>query len=545
VGEEVPMDAGLSHTAAISRLRRLNPYNTMAAAAFAVALFHFTFCLLWALGQPILDLWGFRPAQTAISVPFIMSGRGLFASIVPIFGEPWRLPQEFPFYQWCVALFALVTRIPADASGRIVSGLFAIGTLWPVYLLAKEFVPTSARRPTFMLGSLWLFSPIVVFWGRSFLIETTAVFLSATWLAFYVRFLGRSRWQDYIPCLIFGILGGVVKIPAFAAFAVAGFLYTCWWGRRKQLAAVWPTFALAGVSVLAVAAAFLGWSRLVDHYMASNPLAALLRFASMPTRYIGNLNDRWSADLWSFALQSRDLPDGLGAAWLAVICLSVLLAIWGKTFWAVIGLLVSFLSTYLFFPLLHIDNPYYLVEGVLLLLAAVIVAAESLVERRAIPEALLGWGLFALAFGGEIWTTYNGTYGPHLFADLHNHPYYKAARVVAAKTTPSSVVVVFGTGWGADIPFYATRRGIVLANFFPPPLINQVLLEDPGRWLSGRKVGAIVDCTVFSNQETTVELAAIRDKLIATTGATPEWVDGSVAGSTSSSPGCTVAVPKS
>jgi hypothetical protein len=96
----------------------------------------------------------------------------------------WRLPQEFPFYQWCVALFALVTRIPVDASGRIVSGLFAIGTLWPVYLVAKEFVPAAPRRATFMLGSLWLFSPTVVFWGRSCLIETTVVFLSAAWLAF-------------------------------------------------------------------------------------------------------------------------------------------------------------------------------------------------------------------------------------------------------------------------------------------------------------------------------------------------------------------------
>jgi hypothetical protein len=70
----------------------------------------------------------------------------------------------------------------------------------------------------------------------------------------------------------------------------------------------------------------------------------------------------------------------------------------------------------------------------------------------------LGWGLFALAFAGEVWTAYNGTYGPHLFTDLHNHPYYKTAREVAAKTPPNSVVVVFGTNWGADVPFYARRR---------------------------------------------------------------------------------------
>src|SRR5215471_5492438 len=72
VGEEVPMDT----TAAVLKPWRLNPYDIIVAVIFAVSLLHFTFCLLWALDQPILDLWGFRPAQTAISVPFIMSGRG-------------------------------------------------------------------------------------------------------------------------------------------------------------------------------------------------------------------------------------------------------------------------------------------------------------------------------------------------------------------------------------------------------------------------------------------------------------------------------------
>jgi hypothetical protein len=347
-----------------------------------------------------------------------------------------------------------------------------------------------------------------------------------------VRVLARSRWQDNVLCLIFGILGAAVKIPAFAAFVVAASLPPS--GQRLRLRAraclPQPSRSPGGPASLTTTSHRIRWQR-------SSALPAYRPGTSVP------FSDRWSANLWSFALQSRDLPDGLGAAWLVVVCMSVLLSILGKTFWAAIGLLVSFLSAYLFFPELHIYNPYYLIEDLLLLLAAVVVPAQSLVERGAVLGVLLGWGVFALAFFGEIWTTYNGYYGPYLFADLHNHPYYKAARVVAAKTPPNSIVVVFGTDWGADIPFYARRRGIVLANWFPLPLINEVLFENPTRWLTGRKIGAIVDCTVSS--KTTPELAAIRDKLIATIGATPERVDGSVVGSTSSSPGCKVAVPES
>ena len=51
-----PMDTTFPDTLAVVTPWRLNAYNTVAAAVFAVSLFHFTFCLLWALDQPILDL---------------------------------------------------------------------------------------------------------------------------------------------------------------------------------------------------------------------------------------------------------------------------------------------------------------------------------------------------------------------------------------------------------------------------------------------------------------------------------------------------------
>ena len=72
----------------------------------------------------------------------------------------------------------------------------------------------------------------------------------------------------------------------------------------------------------------------------------------------------------------------------------------------------------------------------------------------------------------------------------------------------------FGLGWGADIPFYSNRLGIVIANPFPESVVREILFEKRNHWLGGRKIGAIVDCSVFSNQDIAQHLIPIRDALV-------------------------------
>src|SRR4030095_13240921 len=78
--------------------------NFVAGAIFLLAIGQFAFFTWLTSNQPIIDLWGFRTAQTAVAVPYILREGAWFATVVPVFGEPWVLPIEFPFYQWCVAL---------------------------------------------------------------------------------------------------------------------------------------------------------------------------------------------------------------------------------------------------------------------------------------------------------------------------------------------------------------------------------------------------------------------------------------------------------
>jgi hypothetical protein len=209
----------------------------IASFVFCVALLQFVALTYLTLDQPILDMWGFRPAQTAAGVPYILRGQGWLATIVPVFGEPWALPLEFPIYQWFVAALAWITHIQIGPCGRIVSAAFTVAAVWPISIIADALAPGEKWRSTLHVSALWLFAPVVVFWGRSFLVETTTVFLGLCWLAFYIRFLREGGWMNYSACIAFGVLAAAVKVTAFSGFIVAGFFYSClfFWTKRNSL----------------------------------------------------------------------------------------------------------------------------------------------------------------------------------------------------------------------------------------------------------------------------------------------------------------------
>jgi uncharacterized membrane protein (DUF485 family) len=510
---------------------------------FGAALCQFLFFTWRTLDQPIVDMFGFRPAQTAISVPYMLREGAWLANVVPVFGEPWVVAQEFPLYQWCVALLVWATGAPIDAVGRLVSAFFAVANLWPIYLLAKAAALTTTRRFTLLAGALWLLAPVVVFWGRSFLIETTSVFLSLGWLAFYVRFLARRSYVDYLACLGFGALAAVVKIPTFSGFLVVGFIYTCAhvWRRRERFAEERLPLALAAGAVVVSAAALMVWSGYADRFLARNPLAAVLRVSNEPQWYFGTWDDRWSRPLWDWAIRLRDLPEALGGAWyIAAFGLLILAILRNRSFWTAVALIAGYLSVYMLFPVLHIYNAYYQVENVVLLCAAVAVVIDGLLRQGYwIP----GFLILAITVVSQTWTLYTGSYGMMLADDLHKHPYYLAGLAIKQATPPDSVIVGFGMGWGADVPYFAERRGIILSGGWPVAAIRQVLFEQRDRWFGGRKLGAVVDCAVFDNQRTDANLAPIRDALEQELAGKTIEIAGSFYGAGVNPPKCQIFLP--
>ena len=107
------------------------------------------------LDQPVVDMWGYRPAQTVVSVPYMLSEGAWLTNIMPMFGEPWIFPQEFPLYQCCVAALSWALGLPVNSAGCVVGALFAVACVWPIYLVAEATRVPDNHRVTLLVSTLW------------------------------------------------------------------------------------------------------------------------------------------------------------------------------------------------------------------------------------------------------------------------------------------------------------------------------------------------------------------------------------------------------
>jgi hypothetical protein len=510
-----------------------------AAIFFAAAIALFLFFTLWTLGQPALDMWGFRPAQTLAPVPYMLSEGAWIANVLPIFGEPWIFSQEFPLYQWLVAAIVGITGLPLAGAGRIVSAAFTLACVWPIYLIASTLDALNRTRTTLFVSALWLLAPPVLFWGRSTLIESTVVFLSLAWLAYYIRFLRDGRPAHFLLCVLFGVLAASIKVTAFAGFVMGGFFFTLYFmlTTRHELLRHAGRLVAALACVVVPVVALIAWSGWTSAAWKLNPLASMLLLSSMPGWYFGNLADRLGDQLWTWAIAERALPNVFGSAWPMLATAVVVVAIFMYRLRIVLLLAVCFLTGFLVFPRLFMENIYYEVENLIFLVAMVGVVAAALCATR---WWIVGCLLIVATAGLQLWTLTTGTYGHQFFDDLRQHPYYLAGVRVKEATQPDSVVVVFGTGWGSDVPLISERRGIVVANWFPNQVLDDILFDQRQKWLGGRTVGAVVDCNVFAGQTITEPLLSIRDRLLAEMTSDVEIVSGPVGNGSVDNPTCSI-----
>ena len=85
-----------------------------------------------------------------------------------------------PLYQWIVATISRTASLDLHATGRGVSVAFFVATLVSGWF-ALDIVDVRPRyRPIFV--ALTLVSPLYLFWSRTFMIESTALFFAVTFV---------------------------------------------------------------------------------------------------------------------------------------------------------------------------------------------------------------------------------------------------------------------------------------------------------------------------------------------------------------------------
>jgi hypothetical protein len=458
----------------------------------AVALGATGFAVRYA-GQPLLEAHGFRQTQTAITAFWMIRDGWRLAYETPVAGYPWAIPFEFPLYQTLVALIAKLTGWPLDPIGRLVSFAFLLGCAWPAALIVKRLA--LPRQTAWVFCALLWSSPIYLFWGRTFMIETAALFFAFAAIPYGLDLLDpHPPWRAAVLCAVFGTIASLQKVTTGApVLLVLGCLWLIQWIRRgglrrPQLREIATVCCAFGVPLLVVAA----WTKYTDIVKSANPFGIQQTSAAIRDWNFGTLQQRLQLSTYATVLWHRMIvPNAAGVVGLGLIAGALLVPSAARVRAIVASALAMFLVPILLFTNVHIVHDYYQSSCALFLIAALAVAVAawvpSLLRHRAVVPVLTS--LLVLANGHG----FLRGYGP-IARKVITAPRSRVlniAGVLRQNTPPGSAFVAFGRGWSSEFAYYAERKAFMVSGEFKD---YRHAWEDPAAFLDGTPLGALVVC---------------------------------------------------
>ena len=457
-------------------------------ACGAVCLF--LFVAIRYSGQTILEAHGFRQAQTALTTYWLMQNGFSFAYETPVAGHPWSIPLELPIFQVVVAAVTTWFGGNLDANGRLIAAAFLVACIAPLWSIVRQL--GMDRRVWLILVVLMFSGPTYLFWGRAFLIETTALFFALTHVALLlhvVRDPGKSAAGTGLAAVA-GILAGTQKatigLPALA-FGAALYAFMHWRSRQPMTIPRAVTFLVA--VALPLTATFL-WNAYTDAVKGQNALAAQAVVTNAAwTWNFGTLAQRLQPHTWKNLLWDRGLYlNGAGIIGAGLIAGVLIYPTASYLRAYVMVALLLWIMPIMVFTNLFMVHDYYQVGIVVFPLLAIAIAIGAWLPELVRARGLTV-GLVILCASLNLWQ-FRAKELPTMTGDF-NRNVVTLGEAVRQRTSPDSPIMVFGLDWSSELPYYAKRRA-----FAVPPWFNarQLAWTEPERFLDGVKPSAIVVC---------------------------------------------------
>ena len=449
---------------------------------------------LWVLTRhwnlPILDRHDFRQLQTALSTYWLRADGLRLAYPLPLFGPPWSAPLEFPLYQACVASLSGTFHLPLEQTGRAVGIAFFLATLPALYGLLGLFGAPPPRRFTVLTAVI--LTPVYLFYTRTFMIESTALCLSAWFLFGYLRSLRDQGWRWLVMAVALGVLAALVKITTFAVFCIpaAGCALCELWRQRhgpgSKVARLGLRASLPALAALGVAA---WWVHFSDAIKQSNPFSAFLTSSHLSSFNFGSVAERLDPAFWS-SIGESFTSDVLSESTMALTLLGLCLVDRRDRRVALLTAAVALGGPLIFSPLFFFHDYYFYANALFLTGAAGWVLAALLDSSRLPRTARIVLPL--LFFGTQLLAFNRSGYAASYRGQPPRPP--ELAALVQAVVPPGDVVLILGWDWNSRLPYYAQRRAIMvplqheedtagldeIAARLPPRQIAAVIWKGPG-----------------------------------------------------------------
>lgn len=465
---------------------------------WALMLLGVLFCLsqlIIGFDKPILDQYAFRQTQTAISTYWIMQGGAWLAYATPVLGSPWPIPLEFPLYQWIVAILASHSHfLTLDQAGRIVSEVFFLACLWPIWRIASHL---GKGRSLFRIcGALLLFSPLYVFWSRSFMMESTALFFSLWFVAALIDYLNAPGIFGPVETASSGALAACIKITTFVGFSFAGALIVAYVIYRQRDRIRDPkqilVYAVAALATALPVVALLAWTHYSDVLKLQNPIAKLFTSSSAQDWVFGSLKERTSPGIWRVILLRA--PNEAFGSWMPVAVVTALMLFRPdrKQIAIYFSLLALYTAPFFVFTNLQLIHHYYQYANSIFLVFAIAYALYCIAQTH--PR------FFVAAIACIVSIDAYG-YSQNFYADMmgtNREPQLLLASYVREHVPPEQTIVGFGLQWSSEVPYYGERRALLIPDAVNGKTPDEATLEaiaaDPLQHTGGQAIGAVIVC---------------------------------------------------
>ncbi|WP_434997442.1 glycosyltransferase family 39 protein [Vibrio scophthalmi] len=408
----------------------------------------------YGFNYPIIDMFGFRQAQTAITSYWLVEEGYKIDYITPILGPPWSIPFEFPVYQYIVSCLHEISGLGLDQSGRVINILFFYTSASMTFFLlrALRFSTIQALVPVL----LFLGSPFYLFWSRSFMIESTALAFGLGSILFLIKSIKEEKVSYLCLATVLGCLSSLTKITtfgiclAFMSLVFLTLLYDKYKGRNGI--SYFKLFLFALIATILPIVIAVSWNYHADFLKSQNSLATFIMSGNLSSWNFGTIEKKLALKTWLAVLSRGELIVG-SIGFVAIGFISLLSK---KAFLLSVAALVSFLIGPAVFTNLYVVHEYYFYANGLFLLLFISGGVIALLKCRHFiaSGAVMILILFTMQY------KYYDTYPKWIKHSPHSS-YVKTGLAINKLTKESDVVIIYGSDWDSSIPYYSKRKVIM------------------------------------------------------------------------------------
>ena len=358
--------------------------------------------------------------------------------------------------------------------------------------------------------AVWIFailllsSPIYLFYGRNFLIETAAVFFTFASIPYALDLRdARPKLTSALWFALFTTLGMLQKITTalpitVVLFAILVFAHLRQEGisfpLRRRLLLVAAAFALP----LLITAL---WFQYSNAFRALNPLMIEINHnnAGLIRTWFGGNELRLNPEaLGSIFWERMFKQNGAGILGLAILLLGFLVGD-KKTRTVLATAMIMFAVPVLTFINHHHFLDYYQVSVAIYMLGAIAVALTAAVKVSG-KNFLLATAV-CTAFAASNYFHFFQVYRAYLTQEINetNNATLAVSRFIREHTPSDAGIVVFGlkskgalvpvNSWSSEMAYYSERKALTVLD-----KNLHVVQHDPSSFLGDRKLGAMIFC---------------------------------------------------